>query len=578
MAISRSFAGQTLSKPGAYSVSRVDNAQGISVGENNTLMLIGESSDGVTGAEENSRLFSNIQRLVDFYGTGDIVDAALAASRPSLTPGISGPTNYIVYKTNPSLKALYTLTASFTAVAAGTAGISFNVTYPINASGETYTANVDVSVDIEAADTDIIAASKIVAALNAGDGAPDVFGVFDISNTTSGAETAEITFTAKRNGSQFGVESTSNLSGKVIWPATGDIVISGTTTLALASVAEARSKSILDALGGSTVATLQSAFVDAFNFDPNVIIPLWSNASTGEQADNRPDGGINRGVSDDSNGGAAGNGITYRNAAVQLQDHLQTRSSVTVRKEAQGFIGAADQDWRTTYGNLNTDSISTFLLQAVIQDVRIVDSQGVLTWKAPHIMAALLAGTRLGATVGEPLTFKVINANGVGHFIDASTGMPINSSSQFRPGFDFEEAITEGLTFTEIASGGNRVVVDNTRYKTDDSFVFNRGSVIEASQFVARTSRLLLERLFVGQKVSNGAAESLKNVLRNYLIQLNQDNIITSSEDAPFGFVEETFTVTINGNTAEVQVEVKPVQGLDFIFINFTLGNITQQA
>ena len=193
-------------------------------------------------------------------------------------------------------------------------------------------------------------------------------------------------------------------------------------------------------------------------------------------------------------------------------------------------------------------------------------------------MAALLAGTRLGATVGEPLTFKVINANGVGHFIDASTGMPINSSSQFRPGFDFEEAITEGLTFTEIASGGNRVVVDNTRYKTDDSFVFNRGSVIEASQFVARTSRLLLERLFVGQKVSNGAAESLKNVLRNYLIQLNQDNIITSSEDAPFGFVEETFTVTINGNTAEVQVEVKPVQGLDFIFINFTLGNITQQA
>ena len=40
MAISRSFAGQTLSKPGAYSVSRVDNAQGISVGENNTLMLM----------------------------------------------------------------------------------------------------------------------------------------------------------------------------------------------------------------------------------------------------------------------------------------------------------------------------------------------------------------------------------------------------------------------------------------------------------------------------------------------------------------------------------------------------------
>ena len=189
-----------------------------------------------------------------------------------------------------------------------------------------------------------------------------------------------------------------------------------------------------------------------------------------------------------------------------------------------------------------------------------------------------MAGIRLGSTVGEPLTFKFVNANGVGHNIDPSTGMPAQAITQFRPGFDFNEAILNGLTFTETASGGNRVVVDNTRYAIDESFVFNRGSVIEAAQFVARTSRQILESIFVGQKVSNGAALSLKNVLRNYLIQLNQDNIITSSSDAPFGFVEETFTVNINGNTAEIQVEVKPVQGLDFIFIDFTLGNITQSA
>ena len=193
-------------------------------------------------------------------------------------------------------------------------------------------------------------------------------------------------------------------------------------------------------------------------------------------------------------------------------------------------------------------------------------------------MAAIMAGIRLGSTVGEPLTFKFLNANGVGHFINASTGMPLATATQFKPGFDFNEAILNGLTFTEIASGGNRIVVDNTRYAIDESFVFNRGSVIEAAQFVARTSRQILEQIFVGQKVSNGAALSLKNVLRNYLIQLNADNIITSSSDAPFGFVEETFTVNINGNTAEIQVEVKPVQGLDFIFIDFTLGNITQSA
>ena len=143
-------------------------------------------------------------------------------------------------------------------------------------------------------------------------------------------------------------------------------------------------------------------------------------------------------------------------------------------------------------------------------------------------MAAMMAGIRLGSTVGEPLTFKFLNANGVGHFINANTGMPLATATQFKPGFDFNEAILNGLTFTEIASGGNRIVVDNTRYAIDESFVFNRGSVIEAAQFVARTSREILEQIFVGQKVSNGAALSLKNVLRNYLIQLNQDKIITS--------------------------------------------------
>ena len=190
-----------------------------------------------------------------------------------------------------------------------------------------------------------------------------------------------------------------------------------------------------------------------------------------------------------------------------------------------------------------------------------------------------MAGIRLGSDVGEPLTFKFVAANGVGHNIDPDTGLSLSTGpSLFKPGFDFDEAIDEGITFTELASGGNRIVVDNTTYATDESFVFNRGSVVEAAQFVAKSSREVLEAIFVGQKVSNGAAESIKNILRNHLRALNEQEIITSSIDAPFGFVEETFTVTIDGNTAGVQVEIKPVQGLDFIFINFTLGNISQSA
>ena len=211
-------------------------------------------------------------------------------------------------------------------------------------------------------------------------------------------------------------------------------------------------------------------------------------------------------------------------AALQLQNHLIQRSSTSVRKEAQGMIGGRFRDWRTSFNN-NTDGfmgVTSFLIQAFIQDVRVINSLGALEWKAPHILAAMAAGIRLGTTVGEPLTFKFVNANNVAHHVNTSTGN-FSGTTQFKPGFDFNVAIQNGITFTELASGGSRIVVDNTRYVTDDSFIFNRGSVIEAAQFVAKSSRQLLERIFVGNKVSNGAALSLKNVLRNYLIELNTD-------------------------------------------------------
>ena len=573
MAITRSFGGQTLLKPGAYSVSRVDNAQGIAVGENNTLMLIGEASDGVPGGTDNSRIFTNIQNLVDYYVSGDIVDAALVAGRPSITPGISAPTNFIVFKTNASTAGVHDISvvsnaASGENIVENGDSLAVTITYPINAAGETFTQIVNISFGVvaESAGVDDVAV-QIVTGLEA-DG--NISALFDISRSSG-----VVSITAKKNGPQFGPDNATNPNGKVT--VTTDFTVAVATSIVTTfavTLGSSQTESDLSQLGQTTVAQLTAAFVDAFNFDPNVIVPLWSNPAVGINSNPTP-------------GGANHLFITAPIAGAQLQNHLVERSSVTVRKEAQGFIGIRNADWKNSYRNgiETTDpgtsgllNVNSFLIQAVIQDIRVIDASGALAWKAPHIMAALMAGIRLGSTVGEPLTFKFLNANGVGHNINFTTGMPNAAATQFRPGFDFNEAILNGLTFTEIASGGNRVVVDNTRYAIDESFVFNRGSVIEAAQFVARTSRQLLETIFVGNKVSNGAALSLKNVLRNYLIQLNTDQIITTSEDAPFGFVEDTFTVTINGNTAEIQVEVKPVQGLDFIFIDFTLGNITQQA
>ena len=175
MAISRSFGGQTLLKPGAYSVSRVDNAQGIAVGENNTLMLIGEASDGSSRFRRKlSKYLLTSKDLVDYYGSGDIVDAALAAGRPSITPGISAPTNFIIYKTNPSIAAIHTITVGADITTGGV--LTVVVTFPINASGETFTETIDITLPAELLAS---AATSIVNALNANG---NFFAVFEASS------------------------------------------------------------------------------------------------------------------------------------------------------------------------------------------------------------------------------------------------------------------------------------------------------------------------------------------------------------------------------------------------------------
>ena len=85
----------------------------------------------------------------------------------------------------------------------------------------------------------------------------------------------------------------------------------------------------------------------------------------------------------------------------------------------------------------------------------------------------------------------------------------------------------------------------------------------------------LLHRL---ETIETTHAKSIKSRIRTKAIQLFEDDILDASDDAPQGFVEETFIVKKTGNTARVEMEIKPVQGLDFIFISFTLGDTTQTA
>lgn len=313
------------------------------------------------------------------------------------------------------------------------------------------------------------------------------------------------------------------------------------------------------AKGASASSAFDAGFSAALGQECNVIVPA-----------------ISQDASVDLLSGLTEAASTYdiETVIAMLDSHLRLRSNIKNRKEAMGMCGYRKQAKLDVFNQ--AANMGSELLQLAMQDVLVVDAgSNELAWKQPHVFAAMLAGMRLGTEIGEPLTHKYLNCSGVGHFVNSATG---KVNGDFDALIDFDEAIDAGVTFSEPVNGSHRIVIDNTTYGADDSFVFNRGSVMEASQYIAKTVRSDAEIAFVGKKNSVITAEGIKSRVRTKLDDLFRARILAPSDDAPKGYLEESFIVVVSGNTADVQVEVKPVQGLDFIFITFTLGDVKQTA
>ncbi len=625
MAIKKTFGASSIRKPGAYSKSKVDNSSGAPIGSNDTLFIIGEASAGkpgdVAGIEEFAA--ERIDTLVDTYVSGPIVDCALAALRPSKTPGVSGAGRIMVWKTNSSTQASLTVNEATDTNPLlvikdkkwGVKGNDLSVTIAngtnaatqklitinkLNDTAESLGENngdavlsITYTGDATTATATVTGASKaakVLATTLAGD---QTDGSVNLSITLANYNMKELVdFINAQTGYTCTLSTTSSAAktGTELDPVVTPLDITTAKSLyriqeeiiALINDESDRVEASLHATpreglpnnitsefltGGALGASINSDFSDGLSAslakDYNVALPAISRDAADDIAD------AEQGFTDASS--------TYTIASVlaSLSSHLTLRSSVKNRKEAQGMGGVREAAKADAFATIS--GVGSELVQLCMQDVLVLDETATLTWKHPHVQAALMAGIRLGTDVGEPLTHKFLNCNGIGHDIDPTDGL---EDGDFNEATDVDDAIDNGVLFAETVAGGFRVVVDNTTYGADQSFVFNRGSVVEAAQFVAKTIRETAELVFVGQKVSNGLASSIKTVIRNKLRELNapEVNIITASDDAPEGFVEETFTVTVTGNTAEVQVEVKPVQGLDFVFITFTLGDIQQSA
>lgn len=619
MAISKSFNGQKIYKPGAYSKYKVDNTSGADLGANDTILLVGESSKGAPGSSEGIQEFSssNLSALIEKYGSGPIVDCAVAARSPSPQAGIGGAGRYLVYKTNASTQASVTLLQSVSnmyVVKDSAWGVEGNDLSIVVAAGSTSNQKT-ISITKLGGTTESLGENDAKSVINIEYTGNASTAVVSIAGATRSALT--LTTTLAGDQSDGSVNLSITLLGKTmkqladaINAATGYTASMATVPLSVKQAIELDPVSSVNIKTATVLRRLQTEILELINTSSrvqateatqplggvpdNVTAPLTggaqgastnTNFSTGFAASLAEEYNvllpcISRDASTDiadTKLGFTDAASTYTIASVLAAQsaHLALRSETKNRKEAQGMAGYRNSAKASCYTAIST--VDDFRIQIAMQDVVFTDATGNLRVGHPHVFAALAAGIRLGTEVGEPLTHKRIRAFKVGHILDPDT---LLESGDFNPNLDADDALINGVLFTEKAGAGYRIVSDNTSYGDDSSFVFNRGSVVEASDFVKKTLRETAESIFVGNKTSKGLASSIKNVIRNKLRELNAPsvNIITSSADAPEGFVEETFTVTQVGNTVTIQLEFKPVQGVDFVFFDFTLGDIQQSA
>ncbi len=618
MSIKKSFNAKSIRKPGSYSKQKVDNSAGAPLRATDTLMIVGESSKGAPGVTSGIVEFAaeRLSDLIATFGSGPIVDAAVAAARPSKQNGVGGASVIKVYKTNASTQATAALkksTSNIYAVKDAAFGAEGNDLSVIVTDGDTANQKI-ISIAKVGDTTEAIgqnAAQSVITVEYTGDGSA---ATMTIAGSTQQGKTLVTALTAQTDGSanlnvtlknytmktlvdyinaQVGYSATLNTvslsqksaieldpitaqditSAKIQYRTQREILeLLNTSGRVEASIEAVSVVGIIDSgttflVGGSQGASANSNFSAGFSAslseDYNVLLPAVSRDASEDVAD------AIQGFTDPSSS------YTVNAVLVAADTHLRLRGDTKNRKEAQGFAGIRKSTKADAFAAIA--GIGSEYMQITMQDCMIIAADGNETFMHPHITAALAAGMRLGQAVGEPLTFKFPNVIQVGHFLNPETGL---AAGDFNPGLDYDAAIDAGVLYLEKASGGFRWVVDNTTYGIDDSFIYNRGSVMAAAMFVSKTLRETAELAFVGKKVSNGAASSIKNVVRNKLRELNAPdvNIITASQDAPEGFREDTFVVTVVGNTATVQVEYKPVQGLDFVFFDFTIGDIKQTA
>ena len=601
MAISVSFAGATIYRPGAYSKTNIDLGGNIPLSAAGLVAIFGEADAGTPGASEVdiSRNFYTADRIADAkakYRSGPILDALNFLFAPAADGAIAnGAQTVWVYKTNASVRAESTnlLGTGWTTskVQAKEYGIGGNrITLKIEVVGSARKITVSQKRDL-IVETDTVGGNVVLSVTG-----PDKITINATKVTVVGLSLTPVDFdkaaykTIKQLADDINMMGLTG-TGLVIAdarynqmsPDILDFVVDaqqvkmdayevrqffaesqlvnliGTAVPTLGLPSAFSEAALAGGVKGATAsAQIEAALTKFTKFHVNFIVPLFSRDAADDLAD-----GLTDTASD----------YTIDGIHQSVRNHVSMMKSTKKRSERQGFLSIKD-----TYENCRTQAgtLADARMQLLIQDVRQVDSLGAIRWFQPWALACMIAGARSGASIGLPMTFKFMNCSGIRHTAQSMNTPEADIILDFDPDTQYDDAIQSGITFLEApTTGGFRVVVDNTTYGVDDNWVWNRGNVIYAADIVAYSFRNTMELRYVGVKNTVRASE-VKSTAESVLATFLAQGITVSTGDAPNGF--KNLSVRVEGNVIYISVTIKLVEGIDFVLAEFTVQRATQSA
>lgn len=177
----------------------------------------------------------------------------------------------------------------------------------------------------------------------------------------------------------------------------------------------------------------------------------------------------------------------------------------------------------------------------------------------PEMLACALAGMQAGATVGEPLTFKFVNA------LDIVS--PVNADPQDKN--DSDQLLQNSVLFCEKVQGqGFRVVRNYSTYAQDDNLAFTERHVNAELNYMAYDLRTFIEDRFTGLKATPATVANIKSAVVSKLEVYKRDlEIIVDSNDPVTGAVLNAYRnlkVTISGDIATIRFEIFPTIGINY--------------